>query len=126
MPEGDTTPWEVGMDWAVDLDKGEFRGMQALREKRSKPRVKQTGLICKSDQAVEAGAKLFKDGREIGVVTTPAYSRFLMQSLALVHVKPEFSARGTEVEVRGPKVSCKAYVWQPPFYDPLRLRQQGS
>jgi aminomethyltransferase len=126
MPEGDTTPWEVGMDWAVDLDKGEFRGRQALQEKRDKPRVKQTGLICKSDQAVEADAKLYKDGREVGVVTTPAYSRYLMQSLALVHVKPDFAARGTEMEVRGPKVSCKAYVWQPPFYDPLRLRQQES
>ncbi|MDQ3796943.1 MAG: aminomethyltransferase family protein [Pseudomonadota bacterium] len=126
MPEGDTTPWEVGMDWAVDLDKGEFRGRQALQEKRDKPRVKQTGLICKSDQAVEADAKLYKDGREVGVVTTPAYSRYLMQSLALVHVKPDFVARGTEMEVRGPKVNCKAYVWQPPFYDPLRLRQQGS
>ena len=126
MPEGDTTPWEVGMDWAVDLDKGEFRGRKGLEEKRNKPRVKQTGIICKSDQAVEADAKLYKDGREIGVVTTPAYSRYLMQSLALVHIKPEFATRGAEVEVRGPKVNCKAYVWPPPFYDPLRLRQQGS
>jgi aminomethyltransferase len=126
MPEGDTTPWEVGMDWAVDLNKGEFRGRQALQEKRESARVKQTGCICKSDQAVEAGAKLFKDGRQVGVVTTPAYSRYLMQSLALVHVHPEFATRGTELEVQGPKVSCKAYVWQPPFYDPLRLRQQGG
>jgi aminomethyltransferase len=126
MPEGDTTPWEVGLDWAVALDKGEFRGRQALKAKRSRPRVKQTGLICKTDQAVEAGAKLIKDGREIGVVTTPAYSRYLMQSLALAHVQPEFAARGTELEVHGPKVSCNAYVWQPPFYDPLRLRQQGK
>jgi hypothetical protein len=44
----------------------------------------------------------------------------------LVHVKPEFATRGREVEVRGSKVTCKAHVWQPPFYDPLRLRQQGK
>jgi len=49
-------------------------------------------------------------------VTTPVYSRFMMQSLALVHVQPKFAARGTEVEARGPKMNCKAYVWQPPFY----------
>jgi aminomethyltransferase len=126
MPEGDTTPWEVGMDWAVDLDRDNFRGKQALKEKRGKERVKQTGIICKSDRAVEAGAKLFKDGAEIGVVTTPAYSRYLMQSLALVHVKPQFTARGTEVEVRGSNVNCTAHVWKPPFYDPLRQRQQGA
>jgi aminomethyltransferase len=126
MPEGDTTPWEVGMEWAVDLEKGDFRGKQALQAKRGQERVKQTGIICKSDRAVEEGAKLFKDGQDVGLVTTPAYSRFLMQSLALVHIKPEFTARGTEVEVRGPSVTCSAHVWKPPFYDPLRLRQQGE
>jgi aminomethyltransferase len=125
MPEGDTTPWELGMDWAVDLDKGDFRGKQALKEKRGKERVMQTGIICKTERAVEEGAKLFKDEQEVGVVTTPAYSRFLMQSLALVHVEPKFIARGTQVEVRGPEVECAAHVWKPPFYDPLRLRQQG-
>lgn len=126
MPEGDTTPWEVGMDWAVDLDKGDFRARQALLDKRGKERIKQTGIICKSAEAVEEGARLFKDGKEVGMVTTPAYSRYLMQSLALVHIEPELTARGTEVEVRGPNVSCTAHVWKPPFYDPLRLRQSGQ
>ncbi|MBA3731414.1 MAG: aminomethyl transferase family protein [Gammaproteobacteria bacterium] len=126
MPEGDTTPWEVGMDWAVDLNAREFRGKQALRDNHGKERIRQTGIICESDRAVEEGAKLFKEGQEIGVVTTPAYSRFLMQSLALVHIKPEFTAPGTEVEVRGPNVTCAAHVWKPPFYDPLRLRQRGE
>ncbi|MGH8501369.1 MAG: aminomethyltransferase family protein [Gammaproteobacteria bacterium] len=126
MPEGDTTPWEVGMDWAVDLNAREFRGKQALQDKHGKERIRQTGIICDSDRAIEEGAKLFKDGEEIGVVTTPAYSRFLMQSLALVHIKLEYTARGTAVEVRGPNVSCAAHVWKPPFYDPLRLRQRGK
>lgn len=29
MPEGDTTPWEVGLGWTVNPDKPAFRGREA-------------------------------------------------------------------------------------------------
>lgn len=123
MPEGDTTPWEVNMGWGVDLDKkGDYIGKQAVLASKGKERIKQAGLICQTTVAVEPGAKVLKDGKEIGVVTSASYSRYLMQSLAMVHLKPEFTALGTAVEVAGPSVKCKAYVAQTPFYDPLRQR----
>ena len=89
---------------------------------KGKERVKQAGLICKTTVAVEPGAKVLKDGKEIGVVTSASYSRYLMQSLAMVHLKPEFAVIGSAVEVVGPSVTCKAYVAPTPFYDPLRQR----
>lgn len=123
MPEGDTTPWEVNMGWGVDLDKkGDYIGKQAVLMLQGRERVKQAGLICASPIAVEAGAKIMKDGKEIGVVTSASYSRYLMLSLALVHLKPEHTQIGTLVEVIGSKGSCKARVAQTPFYDPMRLR----
>ena len=123
MPEGDTTPWEVNMAWGVDLDKkGDYVGKQAVLASRGKERFKQAGLICQTTVAVEPGAKIVKDGQEIGVVTSASYSRYLMQSLAMVHLKPEFTAIGTGVEVLGASVKCKAYVAPTPFYDPLRQR----
>jgi aminomethyltransferase len=123
MPEGDTTPWEVNMGWGVDLDKqGDYIGKQAVLASRGKERVKQAGLICQSTVAVEPGAKILKDGQEIGVVTSAIYSRYLMQSIAMVHLQPAFTALGTLVEVQGASVSCKAYVAPTPFYDPLRQR----
>ncbi|MDR2874441.1 MAG: aminomethyltransferase family protein [Methylobacillus sp.] len=124
MPEGDTTPWEVNMGWGVDLDKkGDYIGKEAVLKLRGRERVKHTGLICDSDKAPPAGAKVLRGGKEIGVVTSGSFSRYLMLSIAMVHVKPEHSQIGTEVEVVfGKNKTVKGRIARTPFYDPLRLR----
>lgn len=120
MPEGDTTPWEVNMDWCVDLDKqADYIGKSAVLASKGKDRIKQAGMICMTDEAVEVGSKIYKDGAEIGVVTSSSYSQYLMQSLAMVHLKPEFTALGTTAVIGD---GIKAYVTKTPFYDPMRLR----
>ena len=59
MPEGDTTPWEAGLGWAVDLDKTvEYTGKAAILMSKGQERVKQGGIVCQSATAVEAGAKI--------------------------------------------------------------------
>lgn len=126
MPEGDTTPWEINMGWGVDLDKkGDYIGKAAVLASKGKERVKQAGLICKSTKSVEAGAKIIKDGEEIGVVTSATFSHYLMLSIAMVHLKPEFTAIGTSVEVVCSTEKVSAYVAPTPFYDPMRLRTHG-
>ncbi|MFG1433234.1 aminomethyltransferase family protein [Xanthobacter sp. V2C-8] len=122
MPEGDTTPWEVGLGWTVNPDKPAFRGREAVLRRRGQERVAQAGLEIDHHAAVEPGARLFRDGEEVGIVNSTAYSRYLMRSLALVHVRPELSAFGTELEVRGADGTFAARVVKTPFYDPLRLR----
>ena len=123
MPEGDTTPWEANMGWGVDLDKkGDYIGKEALLMLQGRERVKHTGLICDSITAVDAGSKLVKDGKEIGVVTSAVFSRYLMLSIAMIHIKPEFSQIGTTVTVLGENTRCNARVARTPFYDPNRLR----
>lgn len=122
MPEGDTTPWEVGFGWTVSLDKPDFRGRDALLRRREEVRVAQVGIEIDHHAAVEAGATLFRDGREAGIVNSPVFSRYLMRSLALAHVAPDLSAFGTEFELRDSQGAYKARVVKTPFYDPLRLR----
>lgn len=122
MPEGDTTPWEVNMHWCVDLNKkGDYIGKQALLKLKGRERFKQAGLVCQSSEAMPAGAKILKDGKEVGVVTSAVFSRYLMQSIAMVHIKAEFSGLGTQVVVAGDS-PVKAHVVKTPFYDPMRLR----
>ena len=76
---------------------------------------------CRSKQAVEVGSKLFIDGKEVGVVTSSSYSQYLMKSLAMAHIKPEYSQLGTTVTVAdGDEV--KATIVKMPFYDPMRVR----
>lgn len=123
MIEGDTTPWEVNMGWGVDTDKaGDYTGKAAVLALKDKARFRQIGLICRSTEAVQAGAAILHDGQQVGVVTSASYSRYLMQSLALAHISAEFASNGTAVEVRSEAGSCQAYVAPTPFYDPLRLR----
>ncbi|WP_438970697.1 aminomethyltransferase family protein [Methylophaga sp.] len=122
MPEGDTTPWEVNMSWCIDQNKqGDYIGKQALAKLKGRERFKQTGLVCQSNEAVEIGAKIIRDGKEIGEVTSAIYSQYLMKSIAMVHIKPEFSQIGTQVLVAGAK-PVNAHVVKTPFYDPMRLR----
>ncbi|NMN60299.1 aminomethyltransferase [Xanthobacter sp. SG618] len=122
MPQGDTTPWEVGLGWTVDLSKPAFRGRDALVRRKGQERVAQVGVEIDHHAAVEPGAKLFRDGKEVGLVNSTTYSRYLMRSLALAHVTPDLAAFGTELEVRGADGTFAARVVKTPFYDPLRLR----
>ncbi len=122
MPEGDTTPWEAGLGWTVNPDKPAFRGRDAVLRRRGQQRVAQAGIEIDHHAAIEPGAKLFRDGQEVGIVNSTTYSRYLMRSLALVHVAPHLAACGTELEVRSGEARFPARVVKTPFYDPLRLR----
>ncbi|ODA66292.1 Aminomethyltransferase [Methyloligella halotolerans] len=100
MPEGDTTPWEIGLGWAIDGDKrARHVGKRGIRSACGKERVKQAGIACRTGRAVEPGARICRDGEEVGIVTSAVFSRYLMQSLALVHLKPDHAALGTKLTV---------------------------
>lgn len=123
MPEGDTTPWEVGMDWAVDLDKkADYIGKAAVLKLKGRERVKQAGMLVDHSAAVAAGAPVFAGKKQVGVVTSASYSRLLMQSLAMVHLHPSCANVGTQLTIGSGEQSHAASVVRTPFYDPLRLR----
>jgi aminomethyltransferase len=122
MPKGDETPWEVGADWTVDLSKPDFHGKAALEKRRQEIRVANVGLEIDAHEAVEPGAKIFKDGKEVGTVNSTTYSRHLMKSIALGHVTPDLKGWGTQLEVRSSAGIFPAHVVRTPFYDPHRLR----
>ena len=118
----ENTPWEVGMGWAVSRKKGDFRGKQAVFELEGKEKVKFTGIVADHDDVVEHGAELSIDGAVVGHVTTPAYSRRLGKSLALVHLIPSAAKEGTALELSGPSIQCRATAASIPFVDPGRTR----
>jgi glycine cleavage system T protein (aminomethyltransferase) len=116
------TPWEVGLNWAVSKKKGDFRGKDAVLASEGKERFHFAGIVADHNDIIDAGAKLLADGREVGIVNSPAYSHRLKKSLALVHVAPEASAIGTKLRVEGENVSCDAVIERTPFYDPDKTR----
>ena len=120
------TPWEVDMGWAISRNKGDFRGKQAVFELEGKEQVKFFGIVADHDDVVEHGAELFIDGELVGHVTTPAYSRRLDKSLALVHLIPSAAQAGIELELKGPTIQCRATAAAIPFVDPQRKRLHAS
>ena len=116
------TPWEVDMGWAVSRDKGGFRGKQAVFDFEGKEKVKFFGIVADHDDVVEHGAELFIDDELVGHVTTPAYSRRLGKSLALVHLVPSAAVTGTPLQLKGPTIQCQATAASIPFVDPRRKR----
>ncbi len=116
------TPWEVDFGWAISRTKGDFRGKQALFELEGREKVKLYGIIADHDDVVEHGAELSIDSEIVGHVTTPAYSRRLGKSLALVHLIPSAAREGTVMELRGPAIQCQARAAGIPFVDPERKR----
>ncbi|TCT07545.1 aminomethyltransferase family protein [Aquabacter spiritensis] len=122
MPHKDTTPWEVLMDWTVDLSKPDFVGKQALIDRRGSERTLQAGLEVLHHAAVTPGAKIMSDGAQVGVVNSTVFSQHLMKSLAMVSIAPPLTAYGTELSVVDGDQTFAATVVRTPFYDPMRLR----
>ncbi len=121
----ENTPWEVDMGWAVSRTKGDFRGKEAVFALEGKEKVKFYGIIADHDDVVEHFAELSIDGEKVGHVTTPAYSRRLGQSLALVHLVPSAAQPGTKLDLKGPTIECTATAAPIPFVDPDHIRQRA-
>ena len=100
----------------------DFRGKAALAKRKGTERTHQAGLEVLSPKAITPGAKIFKDGDEVGVVNSTTYSQHLMKSLALVSLVPAFTALGTALTVKDGEETFEANVVRTPFYDPMRLR----
>ncbi|MDP6591031.1 MAG: aminomethyltransferase family protein [Alphaproteobacteria bacterium] len=121
----ENTPWEVDFGWAISRTKKDFRGREALFALEGKEKVKLRGLVAEHDSVVEHFAELRIGGEKLGFVTTPAYSKRLGQSLALVHIAPSAAEPGTRVELVGPTIQCPATVASIPFVDPKRQRMHA-
>ena len=118
------SPWEVGLDWALSRTGGNYRGRDAAMALKGKDKIKVAGIGADHNGVLSGGDKLLHDGKEVGIVNSPAYSRRLKKSLALVHVAPELAVAGTRLRVEG-SVSCDATVEATPFYDPKKTRTHG-
>ena len=81
-----------------------------------------TGVEINHNDALVGGEKLMSNGEEVGVINSPGYSHRLQKSLALVHLHPNATAIGTQLEVVGEDGNYTAQVSSIPFYDPTKSR----
>lgn len=136
-----STPLEMGLDWAVALDKeGYFVGRRALeKEKREGSAWKLIGLDIEWEgleklygtvglppqipgMAVRGSLPVLRDGRQVGYASTSSWSPVLKKYIALAHVqRPHFEV-GTrlhiEVTVEHQRRHTPCKVVKLPFYEP--------
>ena len=116
------TPWEVGLGFSVNLNKGDFRGRDAALASQGQERFVAAGISIDHNDALAGGEVLNIDGKEVGVINSPCWSHRLNQSLALVHLHPAAAAPGTRLEVASDDFNGSATVAATPFFDPDKSR----
>lgn len=83
------SPYEVGLGWAVDLDKGQFSGRRALLAEKARPAKRRlTKILVEGNKPVgEAFIYTGKNGKRIGEVKCATWSPILKANLALADIE---------------------------------------
>ena len=127
--DGLTTPLDVGLQWALKMDKPFFVGQRSLKVIAKKEQKQQlagftlaTGFVGTAPQECHL---VIHQGEIAGRVTSIAFSPSLGCHIGLAFLLPELAAVGTGISIRlsdGSQVP--ATVAATPFYDPQNLKQK--
>lgn len=139
-----SSPFELGFDWMVELEREPFVGRDALARLKSAGAARKfVGLEIDWDDferihelfelpphletgTSRDGVPLYRGGRQVGYATSRSWSPLLKRYLALATLDADLAAPGTEVEI---EVTCeyerhraRATVQKLPFFDPERKK----
>jgi folate-binding protein YgfZ len=109
---------ETGLDDAVSYTKGCYVGQEIIARIKYRGHVAKrlSGLLFDEGEKAEAGATITSaDGKEIGRITSVAYSPQLRRTIALGYLKFDYLAAGTVVKVIGGDAERSAQVVELPF-----------
>ncbi|MFX0179507.1 MAG: glycine cleavage system aminomethyltransferase GcvT [Candidatus Hodarchaeota archaeon] len=112
------TPIEAGLNWLVKPKEGiDYIGKDILVSQKSKG-TKRTlvGLNLLDRGIIRENFKIFKDGMEIGYVTSGGYSPTLDKTIGLGLVQSQYSEVGTELEIEIRGKMLKGIIVSIPFY----------
>jgi aminomethyltransferase len=117
------SPYECGLGWSVDLDKGEFTGREALRRAKDETTLRLTSVVLESGSDAASGAPLLVDGGEVGLVTQAIDSPYLDgKTLGLAKIRADLREPGTPVEAQLDGARVPGEIVRHPVYDPERTR----
>jgi aminomethyltransferase len=112
-----TTPLESNLAWITKLDKGDFLGRNILLEQKANGVAQQLAGFRMIERGIARDdAPVWKDGKQIGKVTSGSYVPFLKQNIGLARVPSAVGKPGEriEIEIRGQKVAAE--IVPTPFY----------
>ncbi|QCR32839.1 glycine cleavage system aminomethyltransferase GcvT [Lysinibacillus sp. SGAir0095] len=114
----DISPLEAGIGFAVKLQKeSDFIGKEALiSQKENGLAQKLIGVEMVDKGIPRHGYKVFKDGIEIGEITTGTQSPLTKRNIGLALIDAKFAQLETELEVEIRNKKVKAQTVATPFY----------
>lgn len=140
-----SSPYELGLGWTVNLDRGAFNGQAALRREKAEgspwslagieidwvdleDRFAAHGLPPELPHGVwRSPACIYSpDGQLVGRATSGSFSPILKKNLALATLETPWARPGTELRIEWMvefrRERTLATVRQPPFFDPPRKK----
>jgi aminomethyltransferase len=115
--------WELGLDFTVSPGKTGFRGAEEHARLKGKERFKIFGLLVDADGPTDLGDEVWADGRKVGVITCPSYSKLTNRSMAIIRVEVKYAVQDAKLEVRGKTVKASAIAHTITFDDPGKKKR---
>jgi len=115
----DTLPLEAGLLNALSFNKGCYIGQEIVERARSRGHVnwKLTGVVIDAQSPPGSGEKLFREGKEIGEITSACVSPTLGKVIALAYLRREAAEPGTRLTLTSGAPATAASL---PFYPPAQ------
>jgi len=142
IPSQMYSPFELGMDRLVSLDKGRFIGQRALREEHARGAARRiVGLEIDWSEvekiydaaglppavaatASRAAVPVYRNARQVGKATSTTWSPVLKRMIALATIDAPHDAEGSELQfemtVEAVRHRVAAKVVKTPFFNPPR------
>ncbi len=121
------SPYECGLGWSVNLEKGDFRGRDGIIRDRDATDLRLGSVVLDAGGDSASGAPLFVEGVEVGLVTQAVESPFLGgKTLGLAKIPQALKVPGTKVSalVGGKQVTGE--VVEHPVYEKERRRAKET
>jgi aminomethyltransferase len=127
------SPFELGLGWLVDFEKGLFNGRDALlEEQRNGSRYSLVKLDIEGNKPAKDAYVYAKGGKKVvGTVTSAMWSPSAKASIALASLETPYGKPGQEFDVeifyqrelKWSRVMARARAIEGLFWDPPRRRQ---
>ncbi|MFL6204309.1 MAG: aminomethyltransferase family protein [Acidimicrobiales bacterium] len=140
-----SSPYELDLAWAVNLEKAQFVGRQALAAEKARGPAWQfvgievgypglerlyadVGLATRLPQAAwRASVPIYSGAEQAGYATSGGWSPLLKKYIALAHLRSRWAKPGTELDieitVEHRRKRAAVRVVKKPFFDPSRKKQ---
>ena len=121
------SPYECGLGWSIDFEKGDFQGREALEHEKDATQLRLTSVVLERGGDEASGGEIVVGGEEVGLVTQAVESPYLDgKTLGLAKIRKDLRNPGQAIEAQIGDERVPGEVVEHPVYDKERRRAKES